>query len=105
MECRATKSTSSFLKYLFIILDGRERKSKELELTKDVELGDNFDKNEDDSDSSDSDSEEGSNKALIFEKEKNGGKNTSTLPKKGTAKQRKGRKMGKGKMGKMAMMM
>merc|ERR1712149_15234 len=42
--------------------DGKEKKSKELEMTKDAELGENFDKNEDDTDSSDSDSEEGSNK-------------------------------------------
>ena len=69
-----------------------------------MELGEHFDKN-DDSDSSDSDSEEGSNKALIFEKEKTGGKNTSTLPKKSPMKPRKGRKMAKGKMGKMGMMM
>lgn len=87
------------------ILDGKERKSKELEMTKDVELGENYDKNEDDTDLSDTDSEEGSNKALIFEKDKTGGKNLSSNPKKAPTKQRRGRKIGKGKMGKMAMMM
>ena len=79
-------------------LDGRSK--KEVEITKDVELGEQDD---DESDSSGSDSEEGSNKALIFEKEKekSAGKNSNTLSKKGTSK-RKGRKVGKGKM---AMMM
>jgi len=69
--------------------DGNGRSKKEIEITKDVELGeqDNVDSN-----SSDSDSEEGSNKALIFEKEKSGGKNTNTLSKKGTSKKRKGRR-------------
>ena len=74
-------------------------------MTKDVELGENFDKNDDDTDSCDSDSEEGSNKALIFEKDKTGVKNTSNNTKKAPKKQKRGRKMGKGKMGKMAMMM
>ena len=76
-------------------LDGRSK--KEVEITKDVELGE---QDGDDSDSSSSDSEEGSNKALIFEKEKekSAGKNSNTLSKKGTSKARKGRRGGKGKM-------
>merc|ERR1712062_879732 len=76
--------------------DGRLK--KEIEISKDVELGE---QDYDDSDSSSSDSEEGSNKALIFEKEKekSAGKNTNTLSKKGNSKQKKGRKGGKRKDG------